>query len=327
MNKGLVADIGGTNVRFALIDTALQRPSFETARKYSTKDHANIGAAARAYLLEQNFEDRLSGLVFGVAGPVKAGEINLTNAGWTISEKDLYRNLDVAFAQVVNDFETLAEAVPVFEPEDLQQIGPLPFDGRRGGTVAIIGPGTGLGIGGLVHGADAMLPLVTEGGHAAFAPSDDLEAEILKILRQTYGDHVSNERILSGPGLLNLYRAMAQIEGKSVPDSDPTAITRAARQDKYSFEAAVFERFCAILGAVAGDVALIMGARNGVLIAGGIMPDAIDFLAESDFRRRFEDKGRFAGYMEAISTAVIVDEHAGLRGAATILRNELTARE
>lgn len=327
MSKGLVADIGGTNVRFALIDTSLPRPAFETVKKYSTKDHSDIAAAARTYLAEQKFEGKLAGLVFGVAGPVRRGEIHLTNAGWTISEDDLYRKLDVAFARVVNDFETLAEAIPVFNAEDLKQVGPHPFDGRRSGTVAIIGPGTGLGVGGLVHGSDAMLPLVTEGGHASFAPGDDLEAEVLKLLRRKFGDHVSNERILSGPGLLDLYRAMAEVEGKASPGCDPITITATARRDRNSFEATVFGRFCAILGSAAGDVALTMGARNGVLIGGGIIPDAIDLFVASDFRKRFESKGRFVDYLNTIPTAVIIDPHAGLRGAAAILRNLLTARE
>lgn len=327
MSKGLVADIGGTNVRFAMIDTAMLRPSFAAAKKYSTKDHSDIAAAANTYLSEQKFKGKLAGLVFGVAGPVRQGAIHLTNAGWTISEEDLYRKLDVAFVRVVNDFETLAWAVPVFEPEDLKQIGSLPFDGKRGGTVAIVGPGTGLGVGGFVRGADAMLPLVAEGGHSGFAPSDRLEMDVLDVLRRRFGNHVSNERILSGPGLLNLYQAMAEIEGRTASDSDPVTITKIARADKNSFEALVFNRFCAILGSVAGDVALTMGARSGVLIAGGILPDAIDFFQMSDFRKRFENKGRFVDYMKAIPTALIVDEHAGLRGAAAILRNELTAKE
>ncbi|MGN6517223.1 MAG: glucokinase [Rhizomicrobium sp.] len=326
MSKGLVADIGGTNVRFALVDALAHRPSFDSAKKYSTKEHSDIAAAARAYLAEQKFDGKLAGLVFGVAGPVKAGAIHLTNAGWTISQEDLHRKLDVGFARVVNDYDTLAEAVPVFEPQDLKQIGPLPFEGRRGGTVAIIGPGTGLGVGGLVHSIDATVPLVTEGGHASFAPGDHLEMDVLDLLRQKFAGHVSNERILSGPGLVNLYQAMEEIEGRAPAEATPEFITTTAREKPDSFEAKVFARFCAILGSVAGDVALTMGARNGVLIAGGILPHAIDFLLASDFRRRFEDKGRFVDYMQAIPTALIIDEHAGLRGAATILRNELTAK-
>jgi glucokinase len=215
--------------------------------------------------------------------------------------------------------------VPEFEARDLKQIGPLPFLNRRTGTMAIVGPGTGLGVGGLVRSNDAMLPLVTEGGHANFAPTDDLESDVAKILRKKFG-RVSNERIISGPGLQNLYAAMAQIEGRPAQDVASEKITGTAREKPDSFEAKVFGRFCAILGSVAGDYALGMGARGGVLIAGGILPDAVDFFVASDFRKRFEDKGRFADYMKAIPTALIVDERAGLRGAAAILRLELGKR-
>jgi glucokinase len=325
MSIGLVADIGGTNVRFALTDVDAARPSFDNEKKYSTKSHSDIAAAAKAYLDDLNFRGDIAGLVFGVAGPVQHGAIHLTNAGWTISEDDLRNKLNIPFARVVNDYETLAAAVPEFEAQDLKQIGSLPFLNRRTGTMAIVGPGTGLGVGGLVRSNDAMLPLVTEGGHANFAPTDDLEVEVAKILRGKFG-RVSNERILSGPGLQNLYAAMAQIEGLAARAVAPEKITATAREKPDSFEAKVFARFCAILGSVAGDYALGMGARGGALIAGGILPDSVEFFVASDFRKRFEDKGRFADYMKAIPTALIVDEQAGLRGAAAILRRELGKR-
>lgn len=325
MSLGLVADIGGTNVRFALTDVDAERVSFDSVRKYPTKDHSDIADAARTYLKALNFSGSIAGLVFGVAGPVQHGAIHLTNAGWKISEDDLRSKLKIPFARVVNDFETLAEAVPEFQDQDLKQIGPLPFRNRRTGTMAIVGPGTGLGVGGLVRSNDAMLPLVTEGGHADFAPTDDLEIEVLRILMRKFG-HVSNERIISGPGLRNLHVAMAQIEGRAPADIAPEDITKAAREKPDSFEAKVFSRFCAILGSVAGNYALGMGARSGVLIAGGILPNAVDFFVASGFRARFEDKGRFADYMKVIPTALIVDDHAGLRGAAAILRLELGKR-
>lgn len=323
MGKGLVADIGGTNVRFALIDTATERPSFDAAKRYSTKDHSDICAAAQGYLAEQGFGGKLAGLVFGVAGPVTSGTVHLTNAGWTISEENLRRKFDADFARVVNDYDALAEAIPVFEPEDMKQIGSLPFDGRLGGTVAIVGPGTGLGVGGLLHSVHGAMPLVTEGGHSSFAPTDDLEIEVLNVLRRKFGRHVSNERILSGPGLLNLYQAMAENAGREMAHRSTEDITTMACTQADSFEASVLNRFCAILGSFAGDLALSIGARNGVLIGGGILPNAINFFFASDFRNRFEDKGRFGSYMKAIPTALIIDKHAGLRGAASILRNEL----
>jgi glucokinase len=325
MSLGLVADIGGTNVRFALADVDAARPSFANERKYSTKSHSDIAGAAQAYLEDLKFKGDIAGLVFGVAGPVQHGAIHLTNAGWKISEDDLRSKLKIPFARVLNDYETLAEAVPEFQAQDLQQIGPLPFMNRRTGTMAIIGPGTGLGVGGLIRSNDATLPLVTEGGHANFAPTDDLEIQMLQILLKKFG-RVSNERIISGPGLQNIHAAMSQIDGRPTRDIAPEDITKTAREAPNSFEAKVFSRFCAILGSIAGNYALGMGARGGVLIAGGILPDSVDFFLASDFRKRFEDKGRFAEYMKAIPTALIVDEQAGLRGAAAILRLELGKR-
>jgi len=323
--KGLVADIGGTNVRFALVDLDDAHPDFASTRKYSTKTHPDIAAAARSYLGEMNYSGALGGIVFGVAGPVKNGSIHLTNAGWTISEKELRDALKVSFARVVNDFEALGEAIPVFQPQDLRQIGPLAFDPKEQGTVAVVGPGTGLGVGGLVRREGAMIPLVTEGGHASFAPQDDLEVEVLKFLWKKAG-RVSNERILSGPGLMNLYGAMAEIDGVPASDSTPEIVTNVASQKPGSFEAKVFARFCAILGSVAGDTALGMGARAGVLIGGGILPAAADFLAASDFRKRFEDKARFAGYMQDIPTSLIMDSQAGLLGAWAILKLQLASQ-
>jgi glucokinase len=325
MSLGLVADIGGTNVRFALTDVDAARPSFDNEKKYPTKAHSDIAAAAKAYLDDLKFTGDIAGLVFGVAGPVQHGAIHLTNAGWTISEDNLRQKLKIPFARVLNDFETLAEAVPEFQAQDMVQIGPLPFLNRRTGTMAIVGPGTGLGVGGLIRSNDAMLPLVTEGGHANFAPVDDLEIEVLRILTKKFG-RVSNERIVSGPGLQNLHAAMSEIEGRKPREMAPEDITGTARAKPDSFEAKVFGRFCAILGSASGNYALGMGARGGVLIAGGILPDAVDFFLASDFRKRFEDKGRFADYMKAIPTALIVDDHAGLRGAAAILRLELGKR-
>jgi len=320
---GLVADIGGTHVRFATVDPRAQNPGVAAVTTYPTKDHSDIAAAARTYLKEQKLDTPPKSLVFAVAGPVVNGEIRLTNAGWDISEKDLRDKLGTENARLVNDFEALAMAVPALaNANSLTPIGDAPkFDALRDGTIAIIGPGTGLGVGGAVRKDGKSIALVAEGGHSAFAPTDETEIEILKILMGKFG-RVSNERLLSGPGIFNLYQAMAQIEGRAAGDTAPEDITRLAREKPDSFEAKVFARFCAILGSVAGDVALIMGARNGVLIGGGILPDAAGIFANSEFRARFEAKARFTDYMKAIPTLLIMEPHAGLIGAAAILLSE-----
>src|SRR5665213_1010436 len=321
---GLVADIGGTHVRFAIVDPRGQNPSVTAVTTYPTKDHSDIAAAARTYLEEQKLDVPPEALVFAVAGPVVNGEIRLTNAGWDISEKDLRDKLKTKRAHLVNDFEALAMAVSALAQADsLKPIGDAPeFDAMRDGTIAIIGPGTGLGVGGTVRKGSENIALVAEGGHSGFAPTDETEIEILKILMGKFG-RVSNERILSGPGIFNLYQAMAQIDGVKAPDAAPEDITRTARENPASFEARVFAQFCAILGSVAGDVALIMGARSGVLIGGGILPDAAEIFAKSEFRARFEAKARFTDYMKAIPTLLIEEPHAGLIGAASILLKDI----
>jgi glucokinase len=301
---GLVADLGGTNVRFALVD---ETGALHDAKKYATHDFAGMAEAVKAYLAETRAAPGRA--VIAVAGPVKDNTIHLTNLGWSFAAGDL----GIAQARLINDFEALAWALRDLGRDDLVTIGP---ECGGQGPIAIVGPGTGFGVGGCVPSGASVIPLVTEGGHADFAPSDAVEIEILKFLQRRFG-HVSTERILSGPGLVNLHEALSAVEGVAYQKLHPDEITAAAEG---SFPAKVFERFCMILGAVAGDIALVMGARGGVMIAGGILPPLAGRLAASRFRARFEDKGRFRDYMAAIPTRLIVQSRAGLIGAAASLR-------
>jgi len=312
---GLVADIGGTHARFAVAalegEGAIREP-----RTFAVADHKNVDDAAREFLSTEGLAHPPEALVFAVAGPVTGGRIHFTNSGWAFSEGELRKTLGVKRARLVNDFEAQARAVAVLKPAALLRIGgPEAFDPRADGTIALVGPGTGLGVGGLARKGGASIALVSEGGHAGFAPVDETDVTILEALRKKF-DRVSAERLLSGPGLANLFEAMS---GKTPPA--PEEITARAKSDPKSFEGQVFARFCAILGSVAGDVALVMGARSGVVLAGGILPNAVELLQASDFRARFEDKGRFADYLRAIPTRLIVEPHAGLIGAASILQH------
>jgi len=209
---GLVADAGGTNVRFALVDldggVALREPE-----KYTSRDFSSIADAARAYLNSQAIRDAPERALISVAGPVTDNAINMTNLGWQFSGRDLGHALGIAQVELINDYEAIAHSISRLKEDDLRVIGPS-VSAARGDreTVAIIGPGTGLGVGGYVCAEKTLMPLVTEGGHANFASSDDVEIEILKFLRRKFG-HVSNERLLSGPGLMNLHEALSNIEG------------------------------------------------------------------------------------------------------------------
>ncbi len=321
-NCGLVADVGGTNVRFALVDLDHpRRVALQAPRKLVSRAYGSIVDAAKAYLCGVNAEVSLAAAVFAVAGPVHNEEIRLTNLQWRFTAADLQAGLDVGQVHLLNDYEAIAFAVPSLGPGDLLEIGavsPKAQGAQDGQVIAIVGPGTGLGVAGYVRAPQGVFPLVTEGGHADFAPSDDVEVEILNFLRRRY-EHVSAERVLSGSGLVNLHEALCAIEGVAYETRTSHEITDETRKDPGSLSARAFGRFCAIMGSVCGNVALTMGARDGVLIAGGILPAMSDIFAASAFRERFEAKGRFDGYMKDIPTRLIVQQYAGLLGAAEVL--------
>ena len=210
-----------------------------------------------------------------------------------------------------------AWGAPIVPEDQLESLGG-PVDGDPHCTVAVLGPGTGFGVSALVRDAAGKeMAMPSEGGHACFPPGDPVEDEILRILRRRY-DRVSIERLICGPGLLNMHRALAEIDGRETHIDDPAQITATALADPNSPCGATLARFCAILGAVAGDIALTTGARGGVYIAGGIVPRILPFIKTSPFRQRFERKGRFKEYMQDLPTKVIMHKHAALLGAARV---------
>jgi glucokinase len=251
-----------------------------------------------------------------VAGPVTDGEIDLTNSPWRVSEAEL-QILGLNPVCLINDFEALAWGAPVVPADQLAALGG-PASGDPHAAIAVLGPGTGFGVSALARDHQGLeIAMPTEGGHACFAPGDPIEDEILRILRRRY-ERVSIERLICGPGLLNMHRALAEIDGRETHVDDPAQITTEALENPNSHCGATLARFCAILGAVAGDIALTTGARGGVYIAGGIAPRIQPFLKASPFRERFERKGRFQDYMAAIPTHVILHKHAALLGAARV---------
>ena len=319
-NCGLVADAGGTNIRFALVDLdGGETPKLVAPHKYASKTFVTAMDAARTYLSELKLDVSPVAAVLSVAGPVSDNAICMTNLGWRFSGADFGKALNIADVRLINDYEEIGYSVASLDQADLRDIGPAKaVRNEERQTVAIVGPGTGLGVGGYVRTSGTLVPLVTEGGHMDFAPADDIEIEVLKFLRGRYG-HVSAERILSGPGLSNLHEALSAIEGRASGRLDAHEITAQAMKDAKSFCGNTLSRFCAIMGSVAGDIALVIGARSGVLLAGGILPAVADFFSASDFRARFEAKGRFEAYMKNIPTQLIVQDNAGLIGAAAIL--------
>lgn len=310
----LVGDVGGTNARFAVARMVDGKPVLDHHESFPAETYPTFLEGVAAFI--DGCEVKPTGGVIAVAGPVTDGEIDLTNSPWRVSESEL-QTLGLKPVKLINDFEALAWGAPVVPVDMLAKVGG-PDEGEPHEAIAVLGPGTGFGVSALArddHGMEMALP--SEGGHACFAPGDPVEDEILRILRRRY-DRVSIERLICGPGLLNMHRALAEIDGRETHIDDPAEITRDALADPRSHCGVTLARFCAILGAVAGDVALTMGARGGIYIAGGIAPRILPFLQASPFRERFERKGRFQDYMAAIPTKVIMHKHAALLGAARV---------
>ena len=314
--KALLGDVGGTNARFALAECSGARPIISNILELSSPAYASGADLVRDYLKKAGIAQPPRVAVIAVAGPVTKGVVHITNLGWSFAESEL-RQLGIAQVCLLNDFEAQALATVRLTPPDLHTLGPAQA-GEPHATVIALGPGTGFGASALVRGHGGAVAMAAEGGHASFAPNDDVEREIQQRLAAKF-DHVSIERLLSGPGLQNLHAALNDMEGIKADAGDPTEITTRAMQGEAPFERTVL-RFCAILGSVAGDFALINGARGGVFIAGGIAPSILPLLDRSDFRARFEAKGRFRAYLAPIPTQVVLHPHAAFLGDAEVAR-------
>ena len=320
----LIGDVGGTNARFALIDLARDPTHLCQATSLKCADYATPGDAIAAYLDQVGLGRWPAFAVIAAAGPVNDGEITLTNLDWTLSEDELRARGSLS-VRLINDYAAAALAAPLLDFQDAPTVGG-PAAGRETETLAVLGAGTGFGVSALARDGFGETALATEGGHVSFAPSDEVEIDILRILTARFG-RVSVERILSGVGLCDLHQALGEIAGKpTVAFTDPADITGAGLAGDAE-AVRTLDRFCAILGAVAGDVALSFGAKGGVFISGGIAPAMLDHLTASEFRTRFESKGRFEGYLREIPTRVIVRPHAALLGAADALRRLLRATQ
>jgi glucokinase len=314
---GLVGDVGGTHARFALVLRLDGRMSIEQPFAYRVADYVGAHEVVSAYLSRLNLENPPAFAVVAAAGPIAHGAVTFTNnAGWSLSEHGLAEAGGFKRARLINDFTAQALAIEHLRPTHLHRLG-APEDRPARGTTVVLGAGTGFGVAARVDDGRARATLTGEGGHCGFSPGDDVEIEIIRRLMARYG-RVSIERVLSGPGLLNLYRILADIRGEPAPFNAPDQVTRhALAGDRLSRLA--LDRFCAILGSVAGDFALAYGAGAGVYISGGIAPGILDCLAASDFRRRFESKGRMSDYLKPIATWVVLEPLAALIGAASLL--------
>jgi len=328
-DHALLADVGGTNVRFALADPAAEVPLRDASiRPYAVADFPSLAAAAMHYL--ESIGASASHGVFAVAGRVEHDEARMTNHPWVVSAPRIAQALGLQALQLVNDFVAQAMAVRLLRDEDVRPVGPLeaPAEAASARTYAVLGPGTGLGVGALLLRDGRATALATEGGHVGFAPGNAQEIAILEQLAAHYG-HVSNERLVSGGGLVNLHCALAGIAGEPWDDTiQPADITaRAQAGDARCLQ--VVDLFCGIFGSVAGDMALALGAWDGVYLTGGLVPHLLADLQRPAFRQHFEAKGRYAEAMDKVPTLAIIHPQPGLLGAAAIacdLARERAAR-
>ncbi len=304
--------MGGTHARFAIVDTGAPAPWRIRQRGDLLQHFPTFTAALTGYLDHVGITSIPRVAVIAVAGPVTGGSARFTNRGWEISEQEL-RRFGFKEAVLINDFAALAFAVEVLAKEDLRTIGPE-LKGLERGTITILGAGTGFGVSCLARYADRVVPMATEGGHMGFAPSDDEELAVLGVLSKQFG-RVSIERVLSGPGLESLYRALETIRGREAAVLTAAQIVAKAESHDPAGVAAL-TMFCSIYGAVAGDFALAHGARGGVYIAGGVAQKVEKVLTQSPFRSRFESKGRLSPFVAEIPTRLIVNADAALFGAA-----------
>jgi glucokinase len=323
----LLADIGGTNARFALGDPSDTQPLLlDTLREYPVTRFPSLADAAAAYLQETGMAAR-SG-VFAVAGRVDGDEARITNHPWIISRTRTAAQLGFDQLHLINDFAAQAMAIALLGVDDVVPIGsaqwqPAPITIDR--NYAVIGPGTGLGVGGLVIRDGRLYPLQTEGGHASFAPGTPEEIQILEILSRQFG-RVSNERLVCGPGLVNLHRALSLMAAQDPGQLEPADVTaRAAQGDAVAQRAVAV--FLEVFGAMSGDLVLTHGAWDGVFLTGGLVPRMLEGLRHSGFRQRLEYKGRFAPAMANVPSLAIIHPQPGLLGAVAYARAQQTPEQ
>ncbi|MGO8915810.1 MAG: glucokinase [Stellaceae bacterium] len=310
---GLLGDIGATNARFALTGAA---GGSERQRVLACDDYPSLAAAIGAYLAEAGLAEPPLQAALAVASPVTGDAVRLTNHPWSFSIDGLQRELALTRLVVVNDFVANALAVPRLSPEDRRAVGG--GAGVSDAPIGVLGPGTGLGVSGLVPTPAGFIALASEGGHATMAPADEQESAVIDRLRQRFG-HVSAERVLSGQGLVNLHAALADLAGVPAEPFTPAEITDRALGESEPLVRAAVDLFCAMLGTVAGNLALTLGARGGIYITGGIVPRLGERFARSAFRQRFEAKGRFHAYLAAIPTYVVTHPVPAFLGLAALL--------
>jgi glucokinase len=309
----LVGDIGGTNARFGLVSP---EGKLLYSRTLPDQDYPTVEDAIAAFLAERGtLPTPLQGAI-AIASAITGDRVAMTNHPWSFSVLGLKTRFGFERFEVINDFTALALALPQLGPEDRIAVGG--GTAVAGAPIAVLGPGSGLGVSGLVPSGSRWIALSGEGGHATMCPATDRESAVLVRMRAHF-DHVSAERVLSGPGLVNLYNTLAQLEGVPALGFTAAQITDLAIRGEDPLCVETTRLFCAMLGTVAGNLALTLGARGGVYIGGGIVPRLGQTFIDSEFRERFEAKGRLRAYLQPIPTFVVTNTLPAFLGCAAFL--------
>ena len=317
----IVADIGGTNARFALA-TGMKndRIQIEESRTLNGRDYPTFADALDAYTGTLK-SVKAHAACIAIAGPVGEDRVSMTNLSWEFSLSEMRKRFGFEKFAALNDFAAQAVAASQFQDSDLVNIKSGVADPL--GNKAIFGPGTGLGVAGLAYNGGAWLPIPSEGGHVNIAPATELECDIVKAAIAKWG-HVSAEHFISGPGLVNLYNVLASVRGEQPEELEPQDVTDAALSTTASNKSDALCRetlnvFCSFLGSLAGNLALTYGGTGGVYMAGGVLPRFTEFLRASPFIERFSDKGVMSKYVQDIPASLVVHEQAAFVGAAAWL--------
>ncbi len=319
-NWHLVADIGGTNARFSAVLQGQLESAYEF--HYSVEEYPEFTELIGKLLIEiaqaTGWNNPPLNACFAVACPADTDLITFTNSHWTFTKGALKDALDCQNLTVINDFEAVAHGITELTEGDLVQVGGQASVENK--AIGILGAGTGLGVAGLLPHARGYHVIDTEGGHADYAPIDEIQSAVVNCLRERYG-RVSLERLLSGKGLLNIYTALCTIGGFDAVYTTPAEVVAGALDSADATALQTLNMFCEGMGAAAGNLALTFGARGGIYIAGGVIPRFQEFFINSAFRSKFEDKGRFVSYLQPIPVYLVIRSNLGLLGAAKMLQH------
>lgn len=319
-HAALLADVGGTHARFALGGSAATPLHTDSVRHYAVEKFASFTAAAKHYLDEIGAQPSVA--VLAVAGPIRDGGVKFTNNPWHIKTAAAREALGLTTLKLINDFTAMSRSLPLLganQVEALDGFGVPAVGAEDDQTFAVIGPGTGLGVGALLRRAGRAVALQTEGGHVSFAPTTALQVEILAVMHRRIG-HVYNESLISGHGLLTLYQTLADIEGCPASMTAPEQVSAAADRGDDALCVRTLQAFAAIFGAITGDAVLMFGAWDGVFLSGGLAPVVLPWLRrEGGFRHHFEDKDNRRDVLEGLPIGVITEADAGLYGAAAVV--------